>query len=85
MPTVRHPCDRDDVTGHLPDVVTVRRENYDVADDGTVTLPTDADVRTLADAYGLAPGDLSDTETCDVVKADGEVCGRERPCSYHDD
>lgn len=22
--------------------------------------------------------------TCQVVKADGEVCGRERPCQYHD-
>jgi len=23
-------------------------------------------------------------ETCDVIKNDGEVCGRERPCPYHD-
>jgi len=23
-------------------------------------------------------------ETCDVVKGDGDVCGRERPCPYHD-
>lgn len=23
-------------------------------------------------------------DTCDTVKADGEVCGRERPCAYHD-
>ena len=22
---------------------------------------------------------------CPVVKSDGEVCGRDRPCSYHDD
>ena len=22
--------------------------------------------------------------TCEVVKSDGEVCGRERPCPYHD-
>jgi len=26
----------------------------------------------------------SDGETCDVVKGDGEVCGRDRPCRYHD-
>jgi hypothetical protein len=24
------------------------------------------------------------TDTCEVVKADGEVCGRDRPCAYHD-
>jgi len=23
-------------------------------------------------------------DTCQVVKNDGEVCGRERPCQYHD-
>jgi len=23
-------------------------------------------------------------ETCQVVKSDGEVCGRDRPCRYHD-
>jgi len=84
MPTVRHPQDREDVAGHLPARVTVNGDSY-VVKDGRVTLPTDADVRTLAAAYDLAPEDLSDTETCDVVKADGEVCGRERPCSYHDD
>lgn len=29
--------------------------------------------------------DGEDTETCDVVKSDGEVCGRELPCPYHSD
>lgn len=24
-------------------------------------------------------------ETCEAVKSDGEVCGREKPCSYHDE
>lgn len=24
-------------------------------------------------------------ETCEVVMSNGEVCGRERPCGYHDD
>jgi len=29
--------------------------------------------------------ECTDTEdTCEVVKADDEVCGRERPCPYHD-
>ena len=26
-----------------------------------------------------------DDETCQVEKSDGEVCGRERPCPYHDE
>jgi len=24
-------------------------------------------------------------ETCEVVMSNGDVCGRERPCGYHDD
>jgi len=26
-----------------------------------------------------------DDETCEVEKSDGEVCGREKPCPYHDE
>lgn len=25
------------------------------------------------------------TETCQVEKSNGEVCGREKPCPYHDE
>jgi hypothetical protein len=51
-----------------------------------------------ADSYDVDPedlvvGDTDDTDTqvddqpdtCDTVKADGEVCGRELPCPYHSD
>ena len=58
MPTVRHPKDRDDVTGTLPARVTVNGDTYAV-EDGRVTLPTDADVTALAAAYGLSPSALS--------------------------
>jgi hypothetical protein len=27
----------------------------------------------------------TEAETCDTVKSDGEVCGRELPCAYHSD
>jgi len=27
----------------------------------------------------------SDVKRCQVEKSDGEVCGREKPCSYHDE
>jgi hypothetical protein len=52
-----------------------------------------------ADSYDVDPEDLvvgdtdiddtDDTDeqpdTCDTVKVDGEVCGRELPCPYHSD
>jgi hypothetical protein len=84
MPTVRHPRALDDVAGHPAAAVTVRGESYPI-EDGQVTLPTESDVRALADAHGVAVSALRVTETCEVVKSDGEVCGRERPCPYHDD
>lgn len=34
----------------------------------------------MADA---ADEDLEEPETCQVVKADGEICGRTLPCRYH--
>lgn len=30
-------------------------------------------------------GGDADAETCQEVKADGEVCGRDLPCPYHSD
>jgi len=33
---------------------------------------------------GNGSADGGDAGTCDVVKNDGEVCGRDRPCPYHD-
>lgn len=35
----------------------------------------------MADAEDLEDAEI---EVCDVVKNDGEVCGRELPCPYHD-
>lgn len=83
MPTVRHPRAREDVAGHPPSAVTVAGTNYPV-EDGSVDLPDESHVRELAAAYGLDADDLRDADTCDAVKADGEVCGRDRPCPYHD-
>ena len=45
-----------------------------------------------ADGYGYDPETLivddsdrvsDETGTCETVKSDGEVCGRELPCQYH--
>lgn len=87
MPTVHHPRALDAVDGHPPARVTVAGESYAVAD-GTVTLPSANAVEQLARAYDLSPVDLQledDGDTCEVVKQDGEVCGRELPCPYHSD
>ena len=82
--TVRHPlADR----GASPAAVTVGTTTYEIGDDGTIACPSDdeaavADV--LADAYDVSAASLRETTGCDVIKADGEVCGRALPCQYHD-
>lgn len=42
--------------------------------------PTESELR----AYGdLIEAVEPEPETCQTVKSDGEVCGRELPCQYH--
>jgi hypothetical protein len=35
--------------------------------------------------YDNVLGAEGSVETCEVEKSDGEVCGREKPCKYHDE
>lgn len=71
----------------VPSVATVDGTDYRI-EDGTVSAP-ETDARALADAWADRFGTdaeallEADAETCDVVKNDGEVCGRELPCPYH--
>lgn len=60
-------------------------------DDGTYTLPDGSEswLDAFAEANDCTAGDLlvddsADTDACQEVKGDGEVCGRDRPCPYHD-
>jgi len=80
---VRHPqADRD----AAPAAVTVGTTTYPVASDGRIDCPAGDEgrvARVLARAYGVRPDALIVTETCNTVKTDGEVCGRELPCPYH--
>lgn len=39
----------------------------------------------LVGEWGFEHADDPDADTCTEVKSDGEVCGRELPCSYHSD
>ena len=90
-PDYRHPRALDAVAGTPPSVTYAGSSRYPVRD-GVVVGLTERDAEALAAEYGVAVADLTtegDTddavETCDTVKADGDVCGRELPCPYHSD
>jgi len=73
----------DDEGGVNPDLtvglVAPRKQDYEPGSDKffeeSVFMPTSEFIGRYED---------SDAETCDVVKQDGDVCGRDRPCQYHD-
>lgn len=59
------------------------------------TIHADADccpdpTRPIADSSLRSDADFcpdctdASSGTCEVEKSDGEICGRERPCRYHD-
>jgi hypothetical protein len=82
---LQHPYTVRDTTP--PSVVTVDGDDYRV-EDGTLSVP-DTIGEQLLTAWGarfdIDTETLRVTETCDVVKNDGEVCGRGLPCPYHSD
>jgi len=83
MTKVSHPDADNDAS---PAAVTVGVTTYTVDGDGIVDCPAgDADeiARRLADVHDCDADDLLVADTCDAVKTDGDVCGRELPCPYH--
>lgn len=83
-----HPRALDDVPGHAPGRVTLPSGSHSVdREAGGVILGdvSERDVQALAAAYDVEPSALRPVATCEVVKADGDVCGRELPCAYHSD
>jgi len=81
---VKHPLAERDA-GAVPAAVAFGTEEYAVVD-GTIQCPDDvADALRdhYADRYEWYEADT--TDTCDAVKTDGEVCGRDLPCPYHTD
>ena len=89
--TYRHPRTLADVPGQPPASVDLQGETVPVDRSGDTATFTTADgsaVEAFARAYGVTADDLVTDEggergTCDVVKSDGEVCGRPLPCQYH--
>lgn len=69
-------------------------DEHGTFDGEVLTVETDDDAEMLVETYpnvrwadtdsGAGEPDTDDLATCEAVKSDGEVCGRELPCRYHD-
>ncbi|QLH80975.1 hypothetical protein [Halosimplex pelagicum] len=61
-------------------------DDFEVVDGGLSEAELDPD-DVVDEMEGDDPPDDEgdDAETCDEVKSDGEVCGRDLPCPYHSD
>lgn len=83
MTRYRHPrtIGRDDPAQFAVDLGTGERVVLDA--EGCFESDDEGAVEALAQAHDLALSDLRVDATCDVEKADGEVCGRDLPCAYH--
>jgi len=79
---IRHP--RDDGDGGPDVAIDVNGDTVTPDENGQYDI---GDARHWLDRYASANGvtaaDLIVAETCDTVKSDGNVCGRELPCPYH--
>lgn len=57
-------------------------------EDGAVSFEVEGPAEALAETWDVAVEETDDeTEvegTCTAIKDDGEVCGRDLPCQYHD-
>lgn len=91
---LQDPKSREDVDGRPDGYVDVDGDLVEVDDSGefehdTITEAWAAEYaeREGVDVSVVLVGESSQgaTETCETVKADGEVCGRELPCPYHSD
>lgn len=84
---VYHPNAVRETTDNVDGRVDIDGDLYEVTDDDTLDVPERRGEK-LAARYGLDLAAIRVEETpatCEVVKSDGEVCGRERPCRYHDE
>jgi len=57
------------------------KEPYEIRDEDYDSVVGRVRNKDLEDLKGSA----SEENVCEVVKSDGEQCGREKPCPYHDD
>lgn len=84
MPEYRHPRTLEAVGGVPPAAIDPGDGSHIPVDDAGRFEADESVARALARYHGVDVADLeAGGETCDVVKSDGEVCGRELPCRYH--
>lgn len=90
---LRDPRAPTDADGRPDGWVDVKGDLVAVDSDGTFEHPAIDEqwAREYAERQGATYNEVvvdaheQETETCDAVKNDGEVCGRELPCPYHSD
>jgi hypothetical protein len=85
MPRYRHPRVPPDADGDPGFSVSLAGETLALDSDGCFKTDAETAVERLAAAYDTTADALRVDDTCDVVKSDGEVCGRTLPCPYHSD
>lgn len=71
---------------NLADSHGVDRDALDPDGAGGESEPPDTDTPPGEDVCTCDPGEACGScgGDCPTVKADGDVCGRDRPCAYHD-
>jgi len=82
MPEYRHPTTLDGVPGKAPARVHVTRAEAAAVTGGTFDAPESVG-EAVAARFGVDVPDIRVGGTCETIKSDGEVCGRDLPCSYH--
>lgn len=70
--------------GVADDYVDVNGDLVPIDDDGTFDAPAGW-AEAFAARYDRDLEELHVAETCETIKSDGEVCGRDLPCPYHSD
>jgi len=79
---IRHPRDSGD--GGPGIAIDVNGETVLPDEDGVYDIGGSRGwLESYAAAHDCDPDELLVPDTCDAVKADGEVCGRDLPCPYH--
>lgn len=81
MPRYRHP--RVDADDPVSFAVDLGGETVVLDAEGCFESDDTAAVERLAAAYDTTVDAMRVSGTCEVVKSDGEVCGRDLPCPYH--
>lgn len=65
---------------HIPRLIVVERENSRIVDVDEKTADKLLDIGVFE-----VVNDRDDDAVCSAIMSDGEMCGRDLPCGYHDE